>query len=130
MLASPSHSQGISFALQEDEDEPFAEQLGLQDLSTKLKQLVNQQKVVLFMKGTPDNPKCGFSSKAVDLLQSSGCKNFSSFDILSDQEVREGLKKYAEWPTYPQLWVDGKLIGGVDIMNELHEEDELSELIK
>lgn len=99
-------------------------------MTQRLKQLTQMQKVVLFMKGSPSEPKCGFSSTAVDLLNEVGCKDFASFDILSDEEVREGLKSFAKWPTYPQLWVDGKLIGGVDIMNELHEEEELGPLVE
>eukprot|EP01138_Halocafeteria_seosinensis_P009107 gb/GECG01009307.1/.p1 GENE.gb/GECG01009307.1/~~gb/GECG01009307.1/.p1 ORF type:complete len:446 (+),score=75.19 gb/GECG01009307.1/:1-1338(+) len=114
----------------EDDDEPLAKQLGLEDMNQRLKQLTQMQKVVLFMKGTSEEPKCGFSSRAVDLLREAGCNDFASFDILSDEDVREGLKTYAQWPTYPQLWVDGKLIGGVDILDELQEEGELESLVK
>ena len=78
------------------------------------------------MKGTPETPRCGFSRTAVELLQ--GAKiTFSTFDILGDEEVRQGLKKYSNWPTYPQLYGDGKLVGGLDIMKELNEEGELAD---
>lgn len=74
--------------------------------------------VLLFMKGTPQDPKCGFSKKTVKLLRDHQIA-FSSFDILSDDQVRQGLKKFSNWPTYPQLYVKGKLVGGLDILNEM-----------
>jgi Grx4 family monothiol glutaredoxin len=98
------------------------------DLSSRLNKLTHQAPVVLFMKGSPDAPRCGFSNKAVALLRNAGVK-FAYFDILSDTEVREGLKKYSNWPTYPQFYVNGKLIGGLDIVNEMHEEGEFLTLI-
>lgn len=70
------------------------------------------------MKGTPQEPKCGFSKKTVKLLRDHQIA-FSSFDILSDEQVRQGLKKFSNWPTYPQLYVKGKLVGGLDILNEM-----------
>ncbi|KAK6009549.1 glutaredoxin, partial [Ostertagia ostertagi] len=72
---------------------------------------------MLFMKGSPDNPKCGFSKQTVALLNEIGA-TFGSFDILSDEEVRQGLKTYSNWPTYPQLYLDGELIGGLDVIRE------------
>eukprot|EP00742_Colponemidia_sp_Colp-10_P001491 GILJ01001601.1.p1 GENE.GILJ01001601.1~~GILJ01001601.1.p1 ORF type:complete len:422 (+),score=70.66 GILJ01001601.1:54-1319(+) len=97
------------------------------DINTKLKQLINNAKVMLFMKGQPDEPKCGFSSKIVKILREDGVE-FSSFDILQDDEVRQALKAYSNWPTYPQLYVDGKLVGGVDIVQELHADGDLATL--
>uniref|UniRef100_K3W8G0 Glutaredoxin n=1 Tax=Globisporangium ultimum (strain ATCC 200006 / CBS 805.95 / DAOM BR144) TaxID=431595 RepID=K3W8G0_GLOUD len=91
-----------------------------------LRALVNSAPVLLFMKGTPQEPKCGFSKKTVKLLRDHQIA-FSSFDILSDDQVRQGLKKFSNWPTYPQLYVKGKLIGGLDILNEMAEEGDLSE---
>jgi len=96
-----------------------------QDLDGRLRSLLSQQKVMIFMKGSPTEPRCGFSKKAVELLNKVRVE-FGSFDILSDAEVREGLKKFSNWPTYPQLYVNGELIGGVDIMAELDENGELS----
>lgn len=98
------------------------------DLRARLERLVNYAPVMLFMKGTPDAPRCGFSRQMVELLRSVGAK-FSSFDILTDESVRQGLKEYSNWPTYPQLYVKGKLIGGLDIARELHEQGELQQTL-
>jgi len=95
-----------------------------QDLETRLRSLIAQEKVMIFMKGSPTQPQCGFSRKAVEILEKTKVK-FGSFDILSDQQVREGLKKLSNWPTYPQLYVNGDLIGGIDIMSEMVENGEL-----
>jgi len=97
-------------------------------LEQRLKSLITQDRVVLFMKGTPDGPKCGFSRKAVELLRQH-IDQFGSFDILSDEEVRQGLKIFSNWPTYPQLYVDGELVGGVDIIQELHTNGELKTML-
>lgn len=98
-------------------------------LDMKLKLLVNMSPVMLFMKGIPEIPKCGFSRKIVALLQEEGVK-FGHFNILDDEAVREGLKTYSDWPTYPQLYVEGKLIGGLDIVREMKEDGSLKELVK
>jgi len=98
-------------------------------LNTRLKALIGSQRVMLFMKGTADAPQCGFSAKAVQLLRSVGF-SFGTFDILSDADVRQGLKTYSNWNTYPQLYVDSKLIGGLDVMNEMHEAGEFAPLAK
>ncbi|KAI3931686.1 hypothetical protein MKW92_037834 [Papaver armeniacum] len=79
---------------------------------------------MLFMKGTPNEPRCGFSSKVVNALKEDGV-NFGSFDILTNEEVRQGLKTYSNWPTFPQLYYKGELIGGCDIVLELHGSGEL-----
>jgi len=79
---------------------------------------------MVFMKGSPDAPRCGFSRQIVELLKGENVK-FDSFDILGDEEVRQGLKTFSNWPTYPQLYAEGKLIGGLDIVKELKEEGEL-----
>ena len=76
------------------------------------------------MKGSPDAPRCGFSRQIAELLAAEKVK-FDSFDILSDEEVRQGLKTFSNWPTYPQLYADGKLLGGLDVVKELQEEGEL-----
>lgn len=98
------------------------------DLNSRLTALINTEPVMLFMKGSPDAPQCGFSSKIVNILRENGAK-FGSFNILSDQEVREGLKKFSNWPTYPQLYIDGKLVGGLDIVKELAEQGELKDML-
>jgi len=94
-------------------------------LEERLRALTHQAPVMLFMKGTADAPRCGFSRQAIEMLQQDGI-SFSTFDILGDEEVRQGLKKFSNWPTYPQLYGDGKLVGGLDIMKELQEEGELA----
>lgn len=95
------------------------------DLQARLKQLVNQKPIMLFMKGSPDAPRCGFSRKVVEALQQAGA-DFGSFDILSDEAVRQGLKELSQWPTYPQLYAGGELLGGCDIILELAEAGELA----
>eukprot|EP01087_Luapelamoeba_hula_P019364 TRINITY_DN6401_c0_g1_i3.p1 TRINITY_DN6401_c0_g1~~TRINITY_DN6401_c0_g1_i3.p1 ORF type:complete len:267 (+),score=56.55 TRINITY_DN6401_c0_g1_i3:68-802(+) len=107
---------------------PTATPSSTTDITARLVQLINQAPVVLFMKGEPNAPRCGFSSKIVNLLNESHIK-FATFDILSDMPVREALKKYSNWPTYPQLYISGKLVGGLDIVKELNEEGELLELV-
>lgn len=87
-------------------------------LNDHLRNLVNSAPVMLFMKGSPDAPKCGFSRKIVELLRNNKIA-FASFDILTDDSVRNGLKELYNWPTYPQLYVRGSLIGGLDILNEM-----------
>ncbi|KAL3863210.1 hypothetical protein ACJMK2_004976 [Sinanodonta woodiana] len=95
-----------------------------EDLNTRLKKLIEAAPVMLFMKGTPAEPRCGFSRQMVQILNERNVK-FSSFDILQDEEVRQGLKTYSNWPTFPQLYVNGELLGGVDIVKELAESGEL-----
>lgn len=96
-----------------------------QDLNTRLKNIINGAPNVLFMKGSPQEPRCGFSRQIVELLNSHGA-DYSHFDILTDNEVRQGLKVYSNWPTYPQLYVDGELVGGLDIVKELAASGELT----
>jgi monothiol glutaredoxin len=85
-------------------------------------------RVVLFMKGNPAMPQCGFSAAVVGILKETGVP-FESYNILADQELREGLKTYSNWPTYPQLYVDGKLVGGADIVRDLHAKGELQQIL-
>ena len=98
-------------------------------LNEKLKRLVNQSKIMLFMKGNAKEPRCGFSRQIVEILNEAGEK-YDSFDILSDDEVRQGLKEYSKWPTYPQLYVNGELVGGLDIVKELKANNELVDALK
>jgi len=95
-------------------------------LQAKLDDLISQSKVVLFMKWSPEEPMCGFSSTAVAILVESGVY-FESVDILLDEEVRQWLKEYKNWPTFPQLYIDGELIGGVDIMQEMYDDGEFEQ---
>mmetsp|Transcript_5562 Transcript_5562/g.10408 ORF Transcript_5562/g.10408 Transcript_5562/m.10408 type:complete len:324 (-) Transcript_5562:1382-2353(-) len=93
-----------------------------QSLEQRLQSLITSSLIMLFMKGTPSSPRCGFSRQAVEMLTSSNV-SFGTFDILQDEEVRQGLKTYSDWPTYPQLYVRGELVGGLDIMKEMLEEE-------
>ena len=85
-------------------------------VTEKIESLIKNNKVILFMKGVPDSPQCGFSSKIISILNQYDGLKFEHFNIFEDQELREALKKYSNWPTYPQLYVDGKLVGGIDIV--------------
>jgi len=95
------------------------------DLNKRLQSLISSAPVMLFMKGSPDAPRCGFSRKLCEILKKYPSVQFKSFDILEDQEVRQGLKEYSNWPTYPQVYVKGELIGGLDIITELDQGGEL-----
>ena len=85
--------------------------------------------VVLYMKGTPQFPQCGFSAAAVQMLQACGMDRFFSVDVLKDPQIRQGIKDYANWPTIPQLYVNGEFVGGCDIMREMYESGELQQLL-
>ncbi|UIJ46593.1 Grx4 family monothiol glutaredoxin [Sphingomonas cannabina] len=98
------------------------------DINTRIDGIVKGSDVLLFMKGTPMFPQCGFSSRAVAILQHLGVE-FDSVDVLQDQDVRQGIKAYSDWPTIPQLYVKGEFIGGSDIMMEMYETGELKELL-
>lgn len=96
---------------------------------SKIETLLSQNKVFLFMKGSPQAPQCGFSARAVAILQNLNTE-FGSFDVLADSEIREGIKAYGQWPTIPQLYVNKELVGGSDIMMEMYENGELESLLK
>ncbi|KAK7017334.1 monothiol glutaredoxin-4 [Favolaschia claudopus] len=99
-----------------------------EELDARLRNLMNQSRVVLFMKGNPEEPRCGFSRKISTLLREQGVV-FSSFDILKDEDVRQGLKKLNDWPTFPQLIVNGELVGGLDIVQEMVETGEFATVV-
>lgn len=99
------------------------------DLKGQIENLLNSSKVVLFMKGNADMPQCGFSANSVAILRNLGV-SFKTFNILNDAEIRQGLKEYSNWPTYPQLYVKGQLIGGNDIITEMFKNGELQEFLK
>ena len=90
---------------------------------------VTEHPVVLFMKGTAQFPQCGFSGRAVQLLKACGVKNVVTVNVLEDEEIREGVKDYSNWPTVPQLYVSGEFIGGADIMGEMYESGELKKTL-
>ena len=99
-----------------------------EELNKRLHALMQQDKVVLFMKGSPDAPRCGFSRRIVALLRDQGVQ-FSHFDILSDESVRAGLKVLNNWPTFPQLIINGEFVGGLDIVQEMVENGEFKEIL-
>jgi monothiol glutaredoxin len=99
------------------------------DVMKAIDEKVKKNKVMVYMKGTPDFPQCGFSAHTVEILRSYGVP-FASADVLTDPQVREGIKRYSNWPTIPQVYIDGKFVGGCDIVHEMHERGELEPLLK
>ena len=95
----------------------------------KIENLINQNEVMLFMKGTPEMPQCGFSAAVVGVLNHLGV-NYKTSNVLQDQEIREGIKEYSDWPTIPQLYVKNEFIGGCDIVKEMYESGELAKLFE
>ena len=95
-----------------------------------IKQQVTGSPVVLYMKGTPDFPQCGFSARAVQILKECGVSELTTFNVLEDPEIRQGIKEYANWPTIPQLYVNGEFVGGSDIMTEMYQNGELQKLFQ
>jgi monothiol glutaredoxin len=98
-------------------------------LKDRIEKMLKGDRVVLFMKGTPRMPMCGFSAATVEALEAAGAK-FTAYNILEDADLRQGLKEYSNWPTYPQLYVDGELVGGSDIVRDLHQRGELATMVK
>jgi len=98
------------------------------DAQSRINDLVQKNQIVLFMKGTPLFPQCGFSSRAVAILEHLGAP-YESVDVLQDPEIRQGIKEFSDWPTIPQLYVKGEFVGGSDIMMEMFESGELSQLL-
>lgn len=99
-----------------------------ENIKKNIETLINDNRVFLFMKGNPDFPQCGFSAHAVELLKSHGVE-FGTFNVLEDESIRQGIKVFSDWPTIPQLYVNGEFIGGCDIMNEMHENGELNDVL-
>jgi len=101
----------------------------MSDVQQRIDQLVKGSKVMLFMKGTAQFPMCGFSGRAVQVLKACGVNEFGTFNVLEDEAVRQGIKDYAQWPTIPQLYVNGEFVGGSDIMMEMYQSGELQQLL-
>jgi monothiol glutaredoxin len=99
------------------------------DTKQKIDQILEGNQVVLFMKGTPNFPMCGFSARATAILQDIGV-DFHTINVLEDEEIRNGIKSYGNWPTIPQLYIKKQLVGGSDIMTEMYQSGELQELLK
>jgi monothiol glutaredoxin len=102
----------------------------IMDTQQKIHQTVTENSVVLFMKGTAQFPQCGFSSRAVQILQSCGVKDLVTVNVLADADVRQGIKEYANWPTIPQLYIAGEFVGGSDIMTEMYQSGELQKQLE
>ena len=94
-----------------------------------IREQVKGHRVVLYMKGTPQMPQCGFSATAAEILRRCGAGDFYSVNVLADDAIRQGIKEYANWPTIPQLYVDGEFVGGCDIMREMYQSGELQALL-
>ena len=101
----------------------------MSDVRQRIEQIVKSHPVVLFMKGTAQFPMCGFSGRAVQVLKACGVSDAMTVNVLEDDEIRQGIKDYANWPTIPQLYVDGEFVGGSDIMMEMYQSGELQQLL-
>ena len=101
----------------------------MSDVQQRIEALVKGHRVVLFMKGNAQFPQCGFSGRAIQVLKACGVTELKTFNVLEDDEVRQGIKDYAQWPTIPQLYVDGEFLGGSDIMMEMYESGELQQVL-
>jgi len=100
------------------------------DTQQRIKEQVESNPVVLYMKGTPQMPQCGFSAMAVQALQACGVTSFASVNVLADPEIRQGIKEFANWPTIPQLYVNGEFVGVADILREMYQSGELQKLLE
>ena len=100
--------------------------MSVQDI---IKEQVTKHPVVLYMKGSPDFPQCGFSANVVGILRACGVENFFSVNVLENAEIRQGIKEFANWPTIPQLYVNGEFVGGSDILREMYENGELEKVL-
>jgi monothiol glutaredoxin len=101
----------------------------MSDVQSWIKETVTTNPIVLFMKGTAQFPQCGFSGRAIQLLKASGAQNIVTINVLEDAAVRQGIKDFSNWPTIPQLYINGEFVGGSDIMGEMYENGELKALI-
>lgn len=100
----------------------------MSDVNRRIQEIVDQNRVVLFMKGTKTFPQCGFSDRAVKILQATGA-DFKDVNVLKDPDIRQGIKEFSNWPTIPQVYIDGKFVGGSDILAEMHQSGELQKML-
>ncbi len=100
------------------------------DVQERIKQTVTDNRVVLYMKGSPQMPQCGFSASALQILKACGVVEMTTVDVLADAEVRQGIKEFANWPTIPQLYIKGEFVGGSDIMREMFQSGELQKILQ
>jgi monothiol glutaredoxin len=101
----------------------------MSDVQQRIDSIVKGGRVVLFMKGTAQFPQCGFSGRAIQVLKAAGATEIQTVNVLEDDEIRQGIKEYANWPTIPQLYVDGEFVGGSDIMMEMYQSGELQQML-
>jgi monothiol glutaredoxin len=101
----------------------------MNDVQQRIDEMVKNNRVMLFMKGTSQFPMCGFSGRAIQILKAVGANDVKTFNVLEDDDIRQGIKEYAQWPTIPQLYVSGEFVGGSDILMEMYESGELQQLI-
>ncbi|MCE4552954.1 Grx4 family monothiol glutaredoxin [Pelomonas cellulosilytica] len=101
----------------------------MSDVQQRIDDLVKSNRVMLFMKGTAQFPMCGFSGRAIQILKAAGASDIKTFNVLEDEAVRQGIKDYANWPTIPQLYINGEFVGGSDIMMEMYESGELQQAL-
>ena len=101
----------------------------MNDVQQRIDDLVKNNRVVLFMKGTAQFPMCGFSGRAIQIMKACGVTDLKTFNVLEDEGVRQGIKDYAQWPTIPQLYVKGEFVGGSDIMMEMYQSGELAQVL-
>jgi monothiol glutaredoxin len=100
------------------------------NVQEKIRNQITADTVVLYMKGTPQFPQCGFSGATVQILKACEVKDFATVDVLADPDIREGIKVYSNWPTIPQLYIKGEFVGGADIVRDMYQQGELQQLIK
>jgi monothiol glutaredoxin len=100
------------------------------DVQEIIRRQVTENPVVLYMKGTPDAPMCGFSAAAVQILEACGVEDVATVNVLEDPDIRQGIKEFSSWPTIPQLYVQGEFVGGADIMREMYQSGELQKLLR
>src|SRR5262249_4648150 len=122
--AGAGHADARGARETQREDEAMTE-----DLRKRIADTIARERIMLFMKGSPSMPQCGFSAAVVGILKEAGVP-FGSYNILADEELREGIKEYSSWRTFPQLYVDSKLVGGCDIVRDLHASGELANVLK
>ena len=101
----------------------------MSEVQQRIDDIVKGHRVVLFMKGTAQFPMCGFSGRAVQILKACGVSDLATVNVLEDEDIRQGVKEYANWPTIPQLYIDGEFVGGSDIMMEMYQSGELKQLL-
>ena len=99
------------------------------DAQERIRKQVTENKVVLYMKGTPEAPQCGFSAAAVQMLEACGVEDVATVNVLADPDIRQGIKEFSNWPTIPQLYVSGEFVGGTDIMREMYQSGELKKIL-